>query len=176
MDFTNYLRKNFNAVASEDTIPFTSELEHTRTYLDVEKAQRNGVPQRLWSKLQRGERLEGFGPEDVLGDARRGIHVTYATDTRPLEIISTMATDADLLVCEGMFERDKIDRARESSHMTMEEAARLARDAECARLWLTHYSPALPDPTVCIGEAQAVFPAAELGYDGISEAIRFEEP
>lgn len=39
MDFTNYLRKNFNAVASEDTIPFTSELEHTRTYLDVEKAQ-----------------------------------------------------------------------------------------------------------------------------------------
>jgi signal transduction histidine kinase len=39
MDFTNYLRKNFNAVASDTTIPFTAELEHTRTYLDVEKAQ-----------------------------------------------------------------------------------------------------------------------------------------
>lgn len=39
MDFTNYLRKNFNAVASESTIPFTAELEHTKAYLAVEKAQ-----------------------------------------------------------------------------------------------------------------------------------------
>lgn len=39
MDFTNYLRKNFNAVASENTIPFSTELEHTRAYLAVEQAQ-----------------------------------------------------------------------------------------------------------------------------------------
>ena len=39
MDFTNYLRKNFNAVASENTIPFSAELEHTRAYLAVEQAQ-----------------------------------------------------------------------------------------------------------------------------------------
>ena len=142
---------------------------------DVEKAKRNGVPQRLWSKLQKGECLEGFTPADVLGETRRGIHVTYATDTRPVEIISTMAADADLLVCEGMFERDKRDRAKESSHMTMEESAKLARDAECRALWLTHYSPALPDPTICFHEAQAIFPAAELGVDGIARTIRFED-
>ena len=39
MDFTNYLRKNFNAVASESPIPFSAELEHTRAYLAVEQAQ-----------------------------------------------------------------------------------------------------------------------------------------
>lgn len=39
MDFTNYLRKNFNAVASDCTIPFSTELEHTRAYLAVEQAQ-----------------------------------------------------------------------------------------------------------------------------------------
>lgn len=39
MDFTNYLRKNFNAVASENPIPFSAELEHTRAYLAVEQAQ-----------------------------------------------------------------------------------------------------------------------------------------
>lgn len=38
-DFTDYLRRNFNAVASDDTIPFSAELEHTRAYLAVEKAQ-----------------------------------------------------------------------------------------------------------------------------------------
>ena len=39
LDFTNYLRKNFNAVASDSTIPFATELEHTRAYLAVEQAQ-----------------------------------------------------------------------------------------------------------------------------------------
>ncbi len=39
MDFTNYLRKNFTAIASDAPIPFTSELEHTRAYLAVEKVQ-----------------------------------------------------------------------------------------------------------------------------------------
>ena len=39
MDFTNYLRGNFNAVASDNTIPFSREQEHTRTYLAVEQAQ-----------------------------------------------------------------------------------------------------------------------------------------
>ena len=39
LDFTNYLRKNFNAVAGADTILFSEELEHTRAYLAVELAQ-----------------------------------------------------------------------------------------------------------------------------------------
>lgn len=39
LDFTAYLRKNFTAIASEDTVPFSDELEHTRAYLAVEQAQ-----------------------------------------------------------------------------------------------------------------------------------------
>ncbi len=39
LDFTTYLRKNFVAIASEDTIPFSAELEHTRAYLAIEQAQ-----------------------------------------------------------------------------------------------------------------------------------------
>ena len=39
LDFTTYLRKNFSAIASKDTIPFNEELEHTRAYLAIEQAQ-----------------------------------------------------------------------------------------------------------------------------------------
>jgi sensor histidine kinase YesM len=39
VNFTNYLRRNFNAVASDSSIPFFTELEHTRAYLAVEQAQ-----------------------------------------------------------------------------------------------------------------------------------------
>ena len=38
LDFSSYLRKNFSAIAKEDTIPFPEELEHTRAYLAVEQA------------------------------------------------------------------------------------------------------------------------------------------
>ena len=39
LDFTTYLRKNFTAIVSEETIPFSAEMEHTRAYLSVEQAQ-----------------------------------------------------------------------------------------------------------------------------------------
>ena len=43
LDFTNYLRRNFNAVASDSPILFSTELEHTRAYLAVEQAQYNDM-------------------------------------------------------------------------------------------------------------------------------------
>jgi len=39
LDFTTYLRKNFTAIASENNVPFSDELEHTRAYLAVEQVQ-----------------------------------------------------------------------------------------------------------------------------------------
>lgn len=38
LDFSRYLKKNFTAIAKEDSVPFTEELEHARAYLSVEKA------------------------------------------------------------------------------------------------------------------------------------------
>ena len=42
LDFTSYLRKNFNAVAEEGTVPFADELEHTRASLAVERVRFEG--------------------------------------------------------------------------------------------------------------------------------------
>ena len=38
LDFTDYLRANYDAVAQEGLVPFSKELEHTRAYLNVERA------------------------------------------------------------------------------------------------------------------------------------------
>ena len=38
LDFSNYLRQNISAIASETTVPFTDELKHTHAYLAVEQA------------------------------------------------------------------------------------------------------------------------------------------
>ena len=74
-----------------------------------------------------------------------------------------------------MFERAKNDRAKESSHMTMFDAAKLAREAECAELWLTHYSPALTDPDEFAGEAVSVFANTVVAHDAHTRTIRFED-
>ena len=120
---------------------------------------------------------EIYTPDMVLGPERRGISVVYATDTRPVPVIAEMAEDADLLVCEGMFgDPEKADRAVEAGHMLFREAARLARQAGVERLWLTHYSPSMKEPTEFFdSEARAIFPNAVLGFDGMHETIRFRE-
>lgn len=42
LNFTNYLRKNFTAIAEESTVPFSEELEHTKAYLSIEKVRFDG--------------------------------------------------------------------------------------------------------------------------------------
>ncbi len=147
---------------------------------DVLKAKANNVPMRAWSPLQKQPEFELDGvtytSDMVLGEPRRGLRFVYATDTRPAPIISEMAQNADLFVCEGMFgEAEKIGRARESGHMTFAEAARLAAAACPRRFWLTHFSPSMPAPMVFADEARAIYPETRIGADGDSIELRFDE-
>lgn len=147
---------------------------------DIDRARKNGIPMAVWSPLQKHESVEYEGRvytrDMVLGPDRRGIKVTYCTDTRPVPVIAEQAKDADLFICEGMYgDEDKHDKAVAAKHMTFSEAATLAKAAMPRRFWLTHFSPSMPDPEAYIDEARAIFPDAVCGYDGKSETIRFDE-
>lgn len=143
---------------------------------DPQAAAERQVPVRLWSRLQRGERLEGFRPEDVLGPARKGLRVLYATDTRPVPELATLGEKADLMILEGMFgEPEKQGRAQESCHMTMAEAAAIAASARAKVLWLTHFSPATPHPEEFREAVEAVFPGTVIAPEGLRQVLRFPE-
>ena len=55
----------------------------------VDRAVELGIEKKYWNRLQRGETIETENmtlvPELVLGPSRKGIKVTYCTDTRPTE-------------------------------------------------------------------------------------------
>ena len=147
---------------------------------DVERAKAQEIPIKCWNPLQKGETvtLDGktYTPDMVLGPARKGLKVTYCTDTRPIPSISEHAKGSDLFICEGMYgEPEKQAKAKEFKHMTFYEAAKLAKDAEAAEMWLTHFSPSLVGPQRYMDEVQKIFPAAELGKDGRSVELLFEE-
>ncbi len=146
----------------------------------VERARKQQIPMQYWNRLQKGETIESsqgtLHPEMVLGPERRGIKVTYTTDTRPTRSIEENAQGADLFICEGMYgEPDKDAKAREYKHMTFKEAATLAKRAQVRELWLTHYSPSLVRPEEYISVAQDIFPKAVPGRDGKSTELAFED-
>ena len=143
---------------------------------DPERAKALQIPVRLWNRLQKGESLEGFSPSDVLGQPRKGIRLLYATDSRPVSAIRTLGKNADLMILEGMFgEPEKLDRAKEARHMLMQEAAFIAKEAGVKQLWLTHFSPANPEPEQFLGDLQGIFPDVIIGKDGMYTEIRFPE-
>ena len=147
---------------------------------DPAKAKANQVEMKYWSRLQKGEIIKlsdrTLTSDLVLGPARKGIKCTYTTDTRPTRLIRQNAFRADLFICEGMYgEPDKQDKAREYKHMTFREAAGIARDAEAARLWLTHYSPSLVRPEDYLKDVRKIFPDTCLGKDGKTIELHFEE-
>lgn len=147
---------------------------------DAQKAKSLNIPLKCWSRLQKGEVIETDGvtytPDMVMGPARKGIKVTYTTDTRPCRNISVFAKESDLFICEGMYgENEMIDKAKEHKHMTFSEAAKMAKEAEVKELWLTHYSPSLFKPKEFIDNARSVFENSIAAKDGMSVDLRFEE-
>ena len=147
---------------------------------NVEKAKGLGLPVRDWGRLQNGQSVvfEGkyYTPDMVMGPPRRGLKVTYVTDTRPVKVIAQKAKDADLFVCEGMYgETDKQEDAVSKKHMTFYEAARLGEIAQPRRMWLTHYSPSVIRPDVYMEEVHKIFGRAEPGKDGKSITLNFDE-
>ena len=145
-----------------------------------DSAREHEIPLKFWNPLQKGQTVEDEGriytPDMVLGPPRKGIKLTYTTDTRPTESILCNAKDSDLFICEGMYgEDDKIEKAKGYKHMTFREAATLARDAGVGEMWLTHYSPSLVRPDDYMDTVREIFPKAWPGKDGKSVELNFEE-
>ena len=90
----------------------------------LDKAMELGLDRKYWNRLQKGETIElpegTYTPDMVMGEERKGIKVTYCTDSRPTDGIVKNAKDADLFICEGMYgEPDKKEKAKEYKHINI---------------------------------------------------------
>lgn len=104
-----------------------------------------GVPAGpAFGRLQRGEAVEADGrlvePREVMGAPRPGRKLVFTGDTEPCATTAAIAEGADLLVHDGTFAEEELERARETGHSTARQAAELARDAGVSLLALTHLS------------------------------------
>ena len=147
---------------------------------DVEKASKLPINKKYWGILQRGLDVEvdgvSYTPDMVLGEARKGLKVTYCTDTRPCANILDFAKESDLFICEAMYgDKDKKQDALAKKHMMMEEAAEGAKIANVKELWLTHFSPSMRYPENYIESARKIFKDTIIPHDGEYKELKFED-
>ncbi|MGI5998135.1 MAG: ribonuclease Z [Lutispora sp.] len=184
--------KEYEEPESADMLLSTLMLEHSSPCLgysfylprnpkfSVEKAELNKVPMEIWGRLQKGETVVHdnmtYEPHMVLGEKRRGIKVSFISDTRPIEAIPDFIKESDLLICEGTYGYDgDIEKAQRNKHMTFKEAAMLAKEGEVRELLLTHFSPSMDKPEIYRQNAADIFADVIIGYDGYTKTISFQD-
>lgn len=158
---------------------YTIEIRRQGRFL-VEQAMQKGIPKNYWGILQKGDTVEYEGhkytPDMVMGTPRKGIKLTYCTDTRPAELLVKNAIGSDLLICEGMYaEPEKLAKAKQYKHMTFYEAAQVAKAAQVKELWLTHFSPSLIRAEDYMPKVREIFQNSHLGKDGKMLEMNFEQ-
>jgi ribonuclease Z len=112
---------------------------------DPEAAKRLGVAEGPdFAALQRGEPVRGslgqVNPDDVMGEARPGRTLVVTGDTAPCHATVEAAKGADLLVHDASFAEEEAQRAADTGHSTVGQAAAVAREAEVKLLALVHIS------------------------------------
>ena len=111
---------------------YTVEI-HRGGKFSVEQAKANEIPLKFWNPLQKGETIEADGkvytPDMVLGPARKGLKVTYCTDSQSDGVYwKNMRQDRICLsVKECTENRKKTQKAREYKHMTMQRGGKTGK-------------------------------------------------
>lgn len=157
---------------------YTLTLERAGKF-DIMRAKTLGIPQNLWKQIQQNSAVEYNGRIfyqcDVLGAPRKGIKVTYCTDTRPAKSILKYADKSDLFICEGMYaDPVKLNKAEKNFHCMFSEAAQMAKIAGVECLWLTHFSPSLSNPESYLDEIKGVFENTVVPKDMQTVTLRFD--
>jgi ribonuclease Z len=128
---------------------------------DPDAAGAAGVPEGpAYAALQRGESVEGKAgtvtPDRVMGPSRPGRTIVVTGDTAPSPATVSSAADADLLIHDASFAEEEVQRAAETGHSTVGQAAAVAAEAHVKLLALVHISSRYHVGKV-IEEAKAVF-------------------
>ena len=152
-----------------DCFGYVFEEKGHRPFLP-KKAEELEIPQGPWRRdLVHGKKTtlpdgREISPEQVLGVFEPGTKLTIVGDTGETDTLLPFCRNSDGLVIEATYLQEKEEMASEYSHITAMEAAKLAKDAEAGKLFLTHVSRRYREKDV-EKEAREVFPNTEVARD-----------
>lgn len=156
-----YEVRPFEAAHSGRALGYALVEEERPGRFDPAAAAAAGVPEGpAYAALQRGESVEGnagtVAPDQVMGPSRAGRTIVLTGDTAPSPATVSAAADADLLIHDASFAEEEVQRAAETGHSTVGQAAAVAAEAHVKLLALVHISSRYHVGKV-IEEAREVF-------------------
>lgn len=129
-----------------------------------------------FGKLHDGIEVEVEGrlikPEQVLGENRRGVKITYSGDTRPSDALISLAEDSDILIHESTFGDKDQEKAVDNWHSTAKEAAQIAKKAKVKKLILTHISTRYRKSHDLMKAAQKIFQNTIVARDFMTVEVK----
>lgn len=166
---------------NEDFILETALLDHKEIcvgYAFIEKDRRKismdllrnmGVPEGPHLRsLQEGKSITWKGKKidcEKVTYLLKGKKIAYITDTVPCENATLLAQNADVLICESTYATALKAKADEYKHMTAQDAALIAQQANVKKLILTHFSQRYETTDELEKEAKTHFPNTVCAYD-----------
>lgn len=156
-----YEIRPFEAAHSGRALGYALVEEERPGRFDPDAAAAAGVPEGpAYAALQRGETVEGeagpVAPDRVMGPSRPGRTIVITGDSAPSPATVSAAADADLLIHDASFAEEEAQRASETGHSTVGQAAAVAAEAHVKLLALVHISSRYHVGKV-IEEAKEVF-------------------
>jgi len=159
-----------------DCFGYVFEEKSRRPFL-IKKAEELEIPPGPWRKDlvngQVGNLPDGrkINPDEVLGPERPGTKFVHVGDAGRVDNLVDHLQGADTLVIESTYLEEETDMARRFGHLTAQQAAQLALDANIKHLILTHVSRRYRERDI-IKEAQTIFPNTFVARDFDTFQIR----
>jgi ribonuclease Z len=158
------------------TLAYRLDEPSKRGRFDEVKAHALGIHGRDFGRLEAGETVpigdRLVKPEDVIGEPRPGRSIVYSGDTSPTDEIRKLAHRATVLIHEATTAQELESEANAWGHSSARQAAELARDAEVATLFLTHFSSRYKESAPLELEARGRFPGALAARDLLDHLIK----
>ena len=145
--------------------------EHPRLGIfNIKKAIELSIPKgNLYHRLQNGEDVVVHGKliksNQIVGPKRKGRKIGISGDTRPSSKLRNFFDSCDILIFESTYIHEYQRKAIETFHSTSTEAALLAKESNCNKLIITHFSSRYNDPTILLDEARTIHNNVDLAED-----------
>lgn len=169
-----------NKFVTVETIPLLHKLDCSgfliREKQKPRRIDKEVLPQNLsilqLNKLKSGEDIvddEGnivYKNEALTLSPRKSRSYAYCSDTQYFEAIVEQILEVDVLYHEATFMEEDADKALETRHSTVKQAATIALKAQPVRLLIGHFSARYKDLLPVIDEAKRVFQNTHLALEG----------
>ena len=171
--------KSVPALHSKPCFAYSVDLERKPKFIR-EKVEQLGIPVQFWKALSQGQDVvyqnKVYKGSDFISKPRKGLKISYVTDTRPMPHFRDFIKNSDIAIIEGMYrDIDRKDKALSEKHMLWDESIALAKDNGIGEVILTHYSPSLQIEPNDADLLKSKLSNATLGRDGLYRHLKYEE-